>query len=78
MNALDVNSIPRFILIDPDGNIVETEAPRPSYEKTRKLLESLLNENELIIQSLALMWNQEQDDTLAYSSLDTSSFKPDK
>ncbi len=43
MNALDVNSIPRFILIDPDGNIVETEAPRPSYEKTTKLLESLLN-----------------------------------
>ncbi|MEM6816814.1 MAG: thioredoxin-like domain-containing protein [Bacteroidota bacterium] len=43
MDALDVNTIPRFILIDPDGNIVETEAPRPSYEKTRKLLDSILN-----------------------------------
>ncbi|MDC7995641.1 TlpA family protein disulfide reductase [Altibacter sp. HG106] len=42
MNAYAVNSIPRFILIDPDGNIVDAEAPRPSFEKTRKRLDALL------------------------------------
>lgn len=42
MNAYAVNSIPRFILIDPDGNILESEAPRPSYQKTTDLLEQLL------------------------------------
>ena len=43
MNAFAVNSIPRFILIDPDGNIVDSEAPRPSFQKTRDLLDGLLN-----------------------------------
>ncbi len=43
MNAFAVNSIPRFILLDPEGKIVTTEAPRPSYEKTRELLDSLLD-----------------------------------
>ncbi|WP_234953129.1 TlpA family protein disulfide reductase [Psychroflexus halocasei] len=43
MNAYAVNSIPRFILIDPEGKIVKTEAPRPSFDKTRKLLDELLN-----------------------------------
>lgn len=28
-----VNSIPRFIFIDPDGKIVESNAPRPSQQK---------------------------------------------
>ncbi|ADR22290.1 hypothetical protein MATR_00690 [Marivirga tractuosa] len=42
MEAYAVNSIPRFILIDPDGKIVNPEAPRPSFQKTRKLLDSLL------------------------------------
>jgi thiol-disulfide isomerase/thioredoxin len=42
MNAFAVNSIPRFILIDPEGKIIDSEAPRPSFEKTRLLLESLL------------------------------------
>lgn len=43
MNAYAVNSIPRFILIDPDGKILDTEAPRPSFDKTKTLLDSLLN-----------------------------------
>ncbi|MEL7003179.1 MAG: TlpA disulfide reductase family protein [Bacteroidota bacterium] len=43
MNAYAVNSIPRFILIDPEGKIVDTEAPRPSFDKTRTLLDKLLN-----------------------------------
>lgn len=43
MNAYAVNSIPRFILIDPSGNIIDPEAPRPSFDKTRILLDELLN-----------------------------------
>jgi len=42
MNAYAVTSIPRFILIDPNGNVVNTEAPRPSFDKTRTLLDELL------------------------------------
>ncbi|WP_299125572.1 TlpA disulfide reductase family protein [uncultured Winogradskyella sp.] len=43
MNAYAVNSIPRFILIDPEGKIVDPEAPRPSFDKTRVLLDELLH-----------------------------------
>lgn len=43
MNAYAVNSIPRFILIDPEGKIIDPEAPRPSFDKTRRLLDDLLN-----------------------------------
>ena len=43
MDAYAVHSIPRFILIDPEGKIVDTEAPRPSFDKTRVLLDELLN-----------------------------------
>ncbi len=43
MNAYAVNSIPRFILIDPEGKIIDPEAPRPSFDKTKVLLDSLLN-----------------------------------
>ncbi len=43
MNAYAVNSIPRFILIDPEGKVMKTEAPRPSFDKTRDLLDKLLN-----------------------------------
>ncbi|WP_127845677.1 TlpA family protein disulfide reductase [Psychroflexus aestuariivivens] len=42
MNAYAVNSIPRFILIDPKGKIINPEAPRPSFEKTKTLLDQLL------------------------------------
>ena len=36
-----INGIPRFILIDPDGNIVNADAPRPSDNELIKLLEGL-------------------------------------
>ncbi|EMQ95140.1 hypothetical protein D778_00137 [Xanthomarina gelatinilytica] len=36
-----INGIPRFILIDPDGNIVTPDAPRPSSEKLKELFDSL-------------------------------------
>lgn len=42
MEAYGVNSIPRFIIIDPEGNIVESTAPRPSFEKTKTLLDSFV------------------------------------
>ncbi|MEZ4779336.1 MAG: TlpA disulfide reductase family protein [Flavobacteriaceae bacterium] len=37
-----INGIPRFILIDPDGNIVTPDAPRPSSPKLKEMLENLL------------------------------------
>lgn len=36
--AYEVNSIPRFILIDPQGNIVDPNAPRPSEDRLKVLL----------------------------------------
>ena len=33
-----VNSIPRFILLDPNGNIVSADAPRPSSPELKTLL----------------------------------------
>lgn len=36
-----ISGIPRFILIDPEGNIVEKNAPRPSDERLVKLFEQL-------------------------------------
>ena len=39
--AYKVNGIPRFILIDPQGNIVDADAPRPSSEKLIKLFNDL-------------------------------------
>ncbi|MFY0630607.1 MAG: TlpA family protein disulfide reductase [Flavobacteriaceae bacterium] len=36
-----INGIPRFILIDPKGNIVTADAPRPSNDKLKELLNSL-------------------------------------
>ncbi|MAM30146.1 MAG: thioredoxin [Flavobacteriaceae bacterium] len=43
MNTYAVNSIPRFIIIDRKGNIVDPDAPSPSFEKTKGLLQSLLD-----------------------------------
>lgn len=40
-DAYRVNSIPRFILIDPEGNIVDNNAPRPSDPKFVELFDSL-------------------------------------
>ncbi|MCF6350838.1 MAG: TlpA family protein disulfide reductase [Flavobacteriaceae bacterium] len=42
IKAYGINSIPRFILIDPDGNIVDVNAPRPSQPQLKELLNSLL------------------------------------
>lgn len=36
-----INGIPRFILIDPDGNVVNANAPRPSSKKLVELFDSL-------------------------------------
>ncbi|SDI31841.1 TlpA family protein disulfide reductase [Winogradskyella thalassocola] len=36
-----INSIPRFLLIDPDGNIVSADAPRPSDPKLIELFNEL-------------------------------------
>ncbi|WP_299886549.1 TlpA disulfide reductase family protein [uncultured Lacinutrix sp.] len=36
-----INGIPRFILIDPQGNIVNADAPRPSNPKLKELFNSL-------------------------------------
>ncbi|MNL70938.1 hypothetical protein D3C87_1960090 [compost metagenome] len=38
----NINSIPRFILIDPAGNIVSGNAKRPSDPELRKELDNLL------------------------------------
>ncbi|GAA3617573.1 TlpA disulfide reductase family protein [Flavivirga amylovorans] len=43
MKDYKINSIPRFILIDPDGNIVKANAPRPSDKKRLTNLLSELN-----------------------------------
>lgn len=37
-SAYEVTGIPRFILIDPQGNIVDPNAPRPSDDRLRALL----------------------------------------
>ncbi|GAA4234649.1 hypothetical protein GCM10022291_14570 [Postechiella marina] len=38
-----VNGIPKFILIDPAGNIVSSNAPRPSSDNIKPFLNKLLN-----------------------------------
>jgi len=38
-----LHGIPRFILIDAEGNIINPNAPRPSDAELDILLESLLN-----------------------------------
>ena len=40
-DVYEVNGIPRFILIDPEGNIFNANAPRPSSSKIDELLSSL-------------------------------------
>lgn len=39
--AYSINGIPRFILIDPNGNIVDANAPRPSEPRLKELFSSL-------------------------------------
>jgi thiol-disulfide isomerase/thioredoxin len=40
--SYDVTGIPRFILIDPNGNILNSDAARPSSTELQTLLDSLL------------------------------------
>lgn len=40
--AYNIKSIPRFILIDPKGNVVNADAPRPSEGALQELLGNLL------------------------------------
>ncbi len=42
VRAYGIRSIPRFILIDPKGNIVDANAARPSNPKLQQLLDGLL------------------------------------
>lgn len=42
IKAFNINSIPRFILIDPSGTVVDADAARPSDPKLEKQLSSLL------------------------------------
>ena len=39
--AYQITGIPRFILIDPEGKIVDANAARPSDPKLKMLLNSL-------------------------------------
>lgn len=39
--AYQINSIPRFIIIDPQGNVVDANAPRPSDPRLKKVFNSL-------------------------------------
>lgn len=41
IQAYNINSIPRFILVDPEGNIVEANALRPSNPELRTLFQEL-------------------------------------
>jgi thiol-disulfide isomerase/thioredoxin len=42
IKAFGINSIPRFILIDPTGKVVDADASRPSNPKLKEQLEGLL------------------------------------
>ncbi|MCW5520807.1 AhpC/TSA family protein [Aureitalea sp. L0-47] len=42
IKAYKINGIPRFILIDPDGKVVDPNAPRPSNPRLKEMLESLI------------------------------------
>ena len=42
MVAFGINSIPRFILIGPDGNVVDADADRPSSSQLQQTLDKLL------------------------------------
>lgn len=42
ITSYKINSIPRFILIDPKGNIVDADAKRPSDPKLQEQLDGLL------------------------------------
>ncbi len=37
IKSYNISSIPRFLLIDPEGNIISNDAPKPSSSKLKKL-----------------------------------------
>ncbi len=39
-----INSIPRFVLIDKEGKIINAKAPRPS-QNIREILKEIVNSN---------------------------------
>ncbi len=41
VNGYKIRGIPQFILLDPDGNIVQANAPRPSDEKLIELFDKM-------------------------------------
>ncbi len=41
IKAYNITGIPRFLIIDPKGNVVNSNAPRPSDPELKKLLDSL-------------------------------------
>jgi thiol-disulfide isomerase/thioredoxin len=43
MRPYKIGSIPRFILVGKDGNLISAEAPRPSSEEIRAVLNKALN-----------------------------------
>lgn len=43
VRSYGVTGIPRFILLDPKGNILEADAPRPSSDRLIKKFDTLLN-----------------------------------
>ena len=42
VKQLGISGIPRFILIDPKGNILDPNAPRPSEPRLVQVLDGLL------------------------------------
>jgi len=42
IGAFNINTIPRFILIDPSGNVLDADAARPSDPKLKTQLEGLV------------------------------------
>ena len=45
LKKYQINGIPTFVLIDPDGKIINVKAPRPSSNQIKPLLDNLLNKN---------------------------------
>ena len=39
---LSVTGIPRFLLFDPDGNVIDLDADRPSSEKIHQIFKEIL------------------------------------
>ncbi len=41
IEAYGINAIPRFILLDPNGNVVNADAPRPSFDEFKTMIDEL-------------------------------------